>query len=167
MKRSVYIITAICVFSLSFFLFTGCPSDVESLPAYYIMFKLDGESKIFDKGFTDVKKNAFANKYGVAETDFFATSDELINSGVWTNYLEIFLNGISEGTYSNVGIYYKELEEDPWYEALDGSLTITKYEEVGGVIEGTFSATVTNIDTKNITEGKFKVKRIPNDTWRD
>jgi hypothetical protein len=128
------------------------------------MFKFDGESKIFDKGFTDVEKNAFANKVGVGETDFFATSDELVNVDVWTNCIEIFLMGISEGTYSNVYIGYHELEEDPWYVTVDGSLTITKYEEVGGVIEGTFSGT---FDGKEITDGKFKVKRIPNDTWSD
>ena len=56
-------------------------------------------------------------------------------------------------------------EEGTCYGTSAGSLTITKYDDVGGVIEGTFSGSVSSGTTKVITAGVIKVKRIANDSW--
>ena len=164
MKTLKLIITAVCVSILALFLLGAeCGVPVEtgySLPPYYIMFKVDGVSKIFDKGFTDFESNAFAGMSGGTQTAFFATAEVISSFDNRMNYIEIFLNGISEGAYSDAVIDYHE--EGILYLTNTGSLTITKYEDVGGVIEGTFSGTV---EGKVITEGKFKVKRLPNDIW--
>ena len=157
------LISAICVSVLTLFLLgAACGVPVDTSDSYYIKFKLDGEPKCFDKGLTDIESNAFANKYLENNTNFFATSDEYANSDDWTNCIEIFLEGVLEGEYSDAGIFYKD--EETWDDISTNSLTITKYEDVGGVIEGTFSGTGGG---KVITEGVFKVKRIPNDTFTD
>jgi hypothetical protein len=47
--------------------------------------------------------------------------------------------------------------------ATDSAVNVTRYDaEEGGVIEGTFSATITPVPSngsKEITEGEFRVKR--------
>ncbi len=75
------------------------------MPPYYIMFKLDGVSKIFDKVFTHVESSAFANIVA-DETWFYATSDEIGEGDPWTNLMQIYLYGISERVYSDSTIYY-------------------------------------------------------------
>jgi hypothetical protein len=166
MKTLKLIIVAVCVSVLALFLLgaeCGVPVEVtDNLPPYYIMFKLDGVSKVFDKGFTDVESNAFANIVGVDETWFYATSDEIGEGDTWTNLMQIYLYGISEGVYSDLDstIYYRD--ETTWHTTSTSTFTITKYEDVGGVIEGTFSGTV---DGMVITEGVLKVKIIPDNTY--
>ena len=162
MNKLKLVITAVCLSTLALFLLGAeCGVPVDSLPPYYIMFKLDGESKIFDKGYTDIESNAFANKVGGNSTLFCATSDVLSSSDTKTNFIEISLNGFFEGEYSNENIYYFDNEGNVSL-IFTNSIKITKYEDVSGVIEATFSGTG---DGKVITEGVFKVKRIPNDTW--
>ena len=141
----------------------------DSLPAYYIIFKVDGEIKTFDKGFTGYESNPFGN----ATTDnggasvLWASPDETTPFDA-DNYIKIYLFGIIQGTYTGSsevlqlgylvgGTLYNSAEEV--------SVTITKYDDVGGVIEGTFYGTVTfTVEDKIITEGKFKVKRVADGT---
>jgi len=49
------------------------------------------------------------------------------------------------------------------YQFTQGTITITRYDEVGGLIEGAFSGSVSymNFETFYITEGKFSVRRKP------
>ena len=81
--------------------------------------------------------------------------------------------GTSTGTFSDTSdasLYYRE-DGSGWWEGGpvdDIVITVTTYDNVGGVIEGTFSTTIIEEEpdsiTKNITEGKFRVKRIADDT---
>ena len=102
MKRLIVIITVICIASLSFFLFTGCPA----LGIYYIKFKVDGESKIWEKGFTDYESNAFGFVSTVDDkTRLFATPDVVASTDDIDNYIQFRINGSSMDTYPNTEVY--------------------------------------------------------------
>lgn len=75
-----------------------------------------------------------------------------------TNFqLILHRNGEYNAYLFNFGIY-----EEP----TEGSITVTKYESIGGIIEGTFVGTLLNTsdgkETKlKVTNGHFSLKRLP------
>jgi len=166
MKRFLLIITVVCIASLSIFLFTGCPTATTD--TYYIKFKLDGVDKNFDKGLTDVEEKPFGVQNGFSNTDIFANPN-VVSMG---NEIEClyFNTGLHDvGTETNEVALSYVTEAGVLYESTAHTVTITTYESGGGVIEGTFSATVHNAISgdKEITEGEFRVKRIADDTaWQ-
>ena len=174
MKKLKLIIVVICVPVLALFLLGAecgvVPArtpvrTVESLPDYYIIFKFDGVEMDFKKGFTNVEVNAFANVFDSEYTFFFATS-EVVQFNPNGYFIYFVVNGIDDGEYTLDYIEYQGKKVDPIYGSSEGSIKITEYGDVSGVIEGTFSATVAdNGTTKDITEGKFKVKRIQDDKF--
>ena len=50
-----------------------------------------------------------------------------------------------------------------YYTEVSGSVTVTAAGGVGGVVEGTFEATVVDGAMHSVTDGKFRVKRIADD----
>jgi len=50
-----------------------------------------------------------------------------------------------------------------YYTEVSGSVTVTAAGGVGGVVEGTFYATVEDGAMHSVTDGKFRVKRLPDD----
>jgi hypothetical protein len=168
MKRLILILTVICIVSLSCFLFTGCPA----LNIYYIKFKVDGEGKIWDKGYTDYESNAFGSLYpGEGRIRLVATPDAVASTDDIDNYIWFRITGISAGTYPNteVLIWFKEdggVEYTNNVGVGDMTVIITEFGEIGGVIKGTFSGTLDETDSVGpitITEGEFEVLRAEND----
>ena len=113
MKRLIAIIIVICVASLSFFLFTGCPA----LEIYYIKFKVDGVEKNWEKGFTDLETKAFGSVYpSDSKTRFLATPDDVASTdeGDPNNFFGFWVLGTDADTYPktflNVAIFmgYRE-----------------------------------------------------------
>ena len=171
MKILKLFITAVCISALAFFFLGACGGSDD----YYITFKVDGVSKTFDKGFTDYESAPFGNLVDLYGDLFamYATPDEETGESWPDNYISIMFRGTSTGTYSDTleaSLYYREYGSG-WWEGGpvdDIIITVTKYDDMGGVVEGTFSTTI--IDeisesiTREITEGKFRVKRIADDT---
>ena len=164
MKRFILIITFVCIASLSFFLFTEC---AVLPPGYYIKFKVDGVQKNYDKGLTDVEEKPFGIHWIENSTEIWANPN-VVSNGDQIEQLLFGTSLIDVGTETEDYMFEYVTETGDIYRATSRTVTITTYESVGGVIEGTFSATVENIfppgDLKEITEGEFRVKRIANDT---
>ena len=164
MKRFIFIITFVCIASLSFFLFTECAVPP---PGYYIKFKVDGVQKNYDKGLTDVEEKPFGIQWTENSTEIWANPN-VVSNGDQIECLYIITLLLDVGTESTDGIVYYVTEADVWYSSTSYTVTITTYESVGGVIEGTFSAEVTTEDppndTKVITDGEFRVKRLADNT---
>ena len=103
----------------------------------------------------------------------YATPDVETGDPEPDNYISVMFLGTTTGTYSDTSqasLFYRE-NGNGWWEggSVDNIIiTVTKYDDVGGVVKGTFSTTiieeVPDSLTKEITEGKFKVKRIADDT---
>ena len=169
MKSLLVIITLICIASLPFLLFTGCTTSA----SYYIKFKVDGVDKNFDKGPTNYESVPFGQIVtGDPDyTDLRATPD--VETGEvlpLDNYISIQFYNTTTGSYAGLEeaiIAYNE--NGAKYLATDITVNVTKYdEEEGGVIEGTFSATITPevpTGSKEITEGEFRVKRVARDLF--
>ena len=71
-------------------------------------------------------------------------------------------------TFGEDPLYIEFYTADGSYDITAGTLTITKYGDVGDVIEGTFTATVeasfNGTETINLDDGKFRIIRIADDT---
>lgn len=163
MKRFILIITFVCIASLSFFLFTEC---AVLPPGYYIKFKVDGVQKNYDKGLTDVEEKPFGIQQTENSTEIFANPN-VVSNGDQIELLHLLTTLLTVGTESTEGSVEYVTEAGAWYWSTSYTVTFTTYESIGGVIEGTFSATVAYIDPPNdlkeITEGEFRVKRLAND----
>lgn len=163
MKRFLLIITAICIASLSIFVFTGCPTATTD--TYYIKFKLDGVDKNFDKGYTNYESNPFGNERGPA-TILFATPDDETGAEEPNNYIRIYFYGLDTDTYpATLPDVLLTLRIGGGDSAIDtdDTLQVTRYGAVGGTIEGTFSGSLSNDSI--ITEGEFRVLRVPDNTY--
>jgi len=164
MKRFLLIITAICIASLSIFVFTGCPTATTD--TYYIKFKLDGVDKNFDKGYTNYESNPFGNERGPA-TILFATPDDETGAEEPDNYIRIYFYGLDTDTYpatltdANLTL---RIDGGPTASTWsDATLQVRRYGAVGGTIEGIFSGGLD--DGPIITEGEFRVLRAPDNTY--
>ena len=168
MKSLLVIITFICIASLSFLLFTGCTTTPVS---HYIKFKVDGVDKNFDKGLTNYESEPFGQivTWEPDYTDLRATPDVETGEDLpLDNYISIQFYGFTTDSYIEEAIVAYN-ENGAKYEATDITVNVTRYDaEEGGVIEGTFSATVTSVPpngSKEITEGEFRVKRVARDLF--
>jgi hypothetical protein len=177
MKILKLIVTAMCVSVLALFLFAAeCGVPVESadifdsLPTYFIIFKLDGESKTFDKGMTLYERQAFGNEHPLdGKTTLFAMPNVETGEVEPITYIWIDFNGTDEDTYPaiflNADISYFQLRIDGGANVSNSNVTVqvTSYGVLGETIEGYFSGLLT--DGSIITEGVFKVFRAPDNTF--
>ena len=162
MKRFLLTMTVLCIATLSIFIFTGCPTATTD--TYYIKFKLDGEPKCFDKGYTNYESNPFGNELDVATT-LYATPDDETGAEEPDNYIQIYFYGLDTDTYPATFPGVLILVRTGGVSAFhsDCTLQVTSYGTVGGTIEGTFSGLLD--DGSIITDGNFRVLRIPDSTY--
>ena len=160
-----------------FFFSASCESD----PGYYISFKADGMTFTFNQGLTDITSEAFGNiVFSDTAIILFATPEQNKTSASAPNtyiIIQLFATGI--GTYPPSGenfiplaalltVFYIKDGVSYSSNSFPGevSLTIDTLEDVDGVIEGTFYAHVGDgILDIQITEGRFRVKRVPNESF--
>ncbi|UCB44594.1 MAG: hypothetical protein JSV25_10265 [Spirochaetota bacterium] len=164
MKTLKLMITAVCVSVLALFLLGAeCGVPVETVLGYYIMFKADDVQKYFDKGLTNYESEPFGNPVTSAEdyTVFFATPDEETGDEAVENGIAIMFDGTTIGTYTNTETIVQYTEDGIDVSGNADTVSVTKYDDEGGVIEGTFSGTIEGVV---ITEGQFRVKRVAKDT---
>lgn len=172
MKKLIILLFALFVLFVPATIFaSSCESAGEELPEYYILFSIDGQEYIYKFGVLDIEVNAFAVFFGGAETNFFATDDNTASTEIEPdNYILIFFlgNGPLDYTFGEDPLYIEFYTADGSYDITAGTLTITKYGDVGDVIEGTFTATVeasfNGTETINLDDGKFRIIRIADDT---
>ena len=162
MKRFIFIITVVCIASLTIFLFTGCPTA----PGYYIKFKVDGVEKNYGKGLSDFGGDACGN-YTSADgllTEMVASPEaSSLASAPPDEYFLIVFPG--QESFEDAYFSYGD-GVGGFYSAYGNAVTITSYGDEGGVIEGTFSGTVSfTLEDKVITEGKFRVMRVDDDSF--
>ncbi|UCB45310.1 MAG: hypothetical protein JSV25_14010 [Spirochaetota bacterium] len=176
MKSFKLIIVAICVSFLALFLLGAECGVVPEEVSYYIMFKVNDVQKVFDKGATNWESKPFGQTI-TGDPDFTNMyANPNVETGDETPFNEITIDfyGTSTGTYTGtVQAQLAYYENGVGWRAYSGTddiiVTVTRCDtDVGGVIEGTFSTTIYELVpdgvTKVITEGKFKVKRIADNT---
>jgi hypothetical protein len=169
MKTIKLLINAICVSVFTLFLLgAACGVPVDTSDSYYIKFKVDGVQKNYDKGLTDVEEKPFGIQWPEDGTEIWANPN-VVSNGDQIEWLYIMTFLLDVGTESTDGtVEYVTEARAIIYRSTSYTVTITTYGSVGGIIEGTFSATVENFfppnDLKEITEGEFRVKRIADNT---
>ena len=165
MKRLLLIIIVAFIAASCSSFFMGCTTS-SSLPPYYVAFTVDGERYVWEFGLTEFESNTFGSKLeeNPDDTHFIALPTEEEWSGGLQNYITIAFEGAAVGTYPIQNISYTV--DGTHHTLVNGSITITNYEDVGGVIEGTFSVEVTDGDTTiTIENGEFKVMRVADNTY--
>ncbi len=166
----IFIISSLILMSCSD---SGGSSD--SSP-YIIKFRINGTLYEFSNGYNDINGNSEGNDYNTI-TSYIAA----VPSGAANNddvFVMIRVNGTDVGTFDDSGndndlnFYYcfngaTHRWKDDDTAVADFTLTITKYDDVGGVIEGTFEGPVANSDTlatADLTDGYFYVERVADES---
>ena len=168
MKR-LWLISAIVIPLVLFGFFLSC-DNAGDLYGHYIYAQLDNIAYEWKLGFTNVDDDAF----GMTESDvtaLLATPDVGISDEEANNFVFIVFEGITTGTYSISDLINESqyrINGVSWY-FTDITLVVTTFEDVGGVITGTFSGTVEDVGTTNtmtVKDGQFNVLRVPiSDFW--
>jgi hypothetical protein len=165
------LVAAALVFTGCFSAGTGGGGSVD----YKVEFKLDGTQYSLTGGYNDLSgppEGAYQSYELATYTLMYATP---AGASDHSEFLKICIPGTETGTYWDAdpgsfgwdfdydGVFY---EADP--DENDFSISLTRIEPVGGVIEGTFSGTAstpndTSDGTYSITDGFFRVKRLADD----
>jgi hypothetical protein len=164
MKRLWYISALVIPLILVGF-FISCDT-AGGLSGYYIYALLDDTEYEWKLGLTNIVDDAF----GFVQTDIvdstvlFATPDVETGAAEPDNYVWIEFEGKKTGTFSmsdviNTGYTINGVEWD----FTDITLVVTVYEDVGGVIQGTFTGTIEesgDTNTMTVENGQFNVIRV-------
>ena len=169
MKR-LWLISVIVIPLILFGFFLGC-DNAEGLSGYYIYAELDGTAYEWKLGLTDIEDDAFGSRNTEDNmTEIFATPEVLTSEELPSNYVIIDLIATTTGTYSisDVSIVVYRINDIRWI-FTDITLVVTAYEDVGGVIKGTFSGTVQEDGSSNtmaVENGQLNVIRVPDNlSW--
>ena len=170
MKR-LGLISVIVIPLILFGFFMSC-DNADGLTGYYIYALLDDTVYEWRLGLTNIEDDAFGS-LDIATTDrtaLFATPDVETGDTESNNHVWIEFEGTTTGTYSISdmdGSAYT-INGVGWI-FTDITLVVTTFEDVGGVITGTFSGIVANgiTNTMTVENGKFNVIRLPDDPFFD
>jgi len=167
MKR-LWLLSAIVIPLILF----GCFLSCDNAGSYFIYALLDDTAYEWRLGLTNIEDDAYAVvRTGAPDrTLLFATPDVESGDSEPENYVEIRFEGTTTGTYSISdmdGSAYT-INGVGWI-FTDITLVVTTFEDVGGVITGTFSGIVANgiTNTMTVENGKFNVIRLPDDPFFD
>jgi hypothetical protein len=165
MKR-LGLISIIVIPLILFGFFMSC--DNGGLSGYYIYAQLDGTEYEWRLGFTFIEDDAYGSVAGFPETTYLiATPDVETGAMEPDNYVWIAFEGTTTGTYSmsDMGRSTYNINDVEWV-FTDITLVVTIFEDVGGVIKGTFSGTVEDesSNTMTVENGQFNVIRAPNNS---
>ena len=165
MKKLLYISVMLIPF-IVVALFSACSSK-DAGSVYYVKATLDGTTYEWQYGFTDIEPNAFGSYYpSVPGTEIFAQPAVIASTAPEAdNYVYFFIlsSSTSPASYS-----ISDFDTEGAFYTINGTywdftvitFEITKYDAVGGTIEGTFSGSLLEwlgSDTKTVTNGQFKV----------
>jgi hypothetical protein len=161
------LISAIVIPLVLFGFFLSC-NNAGGLTGYYIYAELDGTAYEWKLGLTDYEADAFGSVNSGALTVLVATPDVETGETPPDNFVLIGLEGIAAGTYSISDVSLAGYTiNDVFWDFIDITLVITTFEDVGGVIAGTFSGTVEDegLNTMTVENGQFNVIRVPDDSF--
>ena len=172
MKR-LWLISAIVISMVLFGFFVSCDT-AGGLSGYYIYTEFTGSAYELKLEWKLGPTNVDANACGWVwtgdpnETHIMATPDVITGESEPYNYIYIRIDGTTTGTYSisDVSFRYNIGDLGAWV-FTDITLEVTVFEDVGGVISGTFSGTVENLlnsSTLTVENGQFNVIRAPDDS---
>jgi hypothetical protein len=171
--KKIFVVIVLLLAGSLFYIASNCDGDGET---YFIYAKLDGTVYDWTLGTTDIEPNALGTYITPADSDpggvyLFATPETTDSSTEPANYawFSIVFNSTPPAIYNTIPDDFDEayymINNTEW-DFIDITLEITEYGDVGGVIAGTFSGTVTDgSDTMDVTEGSFSVKRVADDTF--
>lgn len=175
MKKLLVLCFVLGVFFVPTFLFASkCDSEGAE---YYINFTLEGVEYSCTFGFTGVETDPFAAAQSGGIYTFMAgvTGETTLFGEPSGDYawVEVYFEGSTTGTFTTAG---EDFEVEIWiaeggnyyyYYESAGTLQVTAYGEVGGVVEGTFDLTLEGGiepaalgDSPLTITGSFRVKRI-------
>ena len=167
MKKMKYLVLFIFIITC-LFLLSSCEESGTG-DTHIIKFRLNGTLYEFTSGYNDMNGNPEGNDYNGTNSYFAAVpSDAANNDDV---FVMIRVTGTASGIYddsvddNDLNFYYTTTS-NKWKDSntvADFSMTITKYEAVGGVIEGTFQGDLIDDDspaTATLTDGYFYVERV-------
>jgi hypothetical protein len=120
--------------------------------------KVDDADKNFDKGLTNYESKPCGQLLIVYAdlSNMLATSDDETGETFPYNNIYIRFYGTTAGTYTEAEADLRYGEGGTWYVSDGNPVTVTKYEDAGGVIEGTFSGTIFfDLEDRVITEEEF------------
>jgi hypothetical protein len=163
MKKAATYMGVIVVLILVFGL-VACDNTGGSirLSGYYIYAKIGDTDYEWKLGFTNVEDDAFGIvEPGAPDTTWLlATPDIAADVGDTDNFVMIVFEGTTTGTYSMSDVVQAgySINGLPLL-FTDITLVVTTYEDVGGVIKGTFSGTVEDLytNTTTVENGQFNV----------
>jgi hypothetical protein len=177
-KYTIYVFLLVAVVGFLFFFAGSCSKGND----YYVKFTMDGEEVEFGLGLSDKEKNAFANVIGApgdGYTLFVATPVTAESTSMPSTFIQITIDGTDVGPYtypepSTAYLYYQDAPNS--YSIISLSINVTSFGDVGGTIEGTFEAVVTEFSLQGlkgvkasqgipVTDGAFRVKRIADNTY--
>ena len=165
------LISAIVIPLVLFGFFISCSTTTGGISGYYVYAELASTSYTWRLGLTNIEDDALGWVTTDEETDttvIFATPD--VETGVTepSNYVWIEFDGTTTGTYSIIDMISARynMNDIAWY-FTDITLVVTTFEDVGGVIKGTFSGTVMeegSPNTMTVENGQFNVIRATDDS---
>jgi len=163
MKKAATCVGVIVVLMLVFVLL-ACDNtgDSISLSGYYIYAQIGNTDYEWKLGFTIIEDDAFGFvETGAPDTTWLlATPDVATDLADTINYVMIVFEGTTTGTYSMSDVDQAGYVINGFPLLFtDITLDVTTYEDVGGVIKGTFSGTVEDVYTNTMTveNGQFNV----------
>jgi len=160
MKRLAYI-SAIVIPLILFGCFVSC-DNADGLSGYYIYAQIGYTDYEWKLGFTNIEDDAFGVvEAGTPDTTWLlATPDVATDLSDTINYVVIEFEVTTTGTYSMSDVVQAGYVINGYgWMFTDITLVVTTYEDVGGVIKGTFSGTVEDMYTNPMTvvNGQFNV----------
>ena len=151
----------IVMISVTALFLISCDDTDSGDEGYYVSLKQDGVYAKLTAGDTDHPDEAYGC---VSATSIAIIGDNSQDDDQW---IDIDVTGTTTGTYTKAAgttfFSYGDLNGKE-YQTSTATVEVTTVEELGGVIEGTFEGTLTGMaspGTAIITEGKFRVLRIP------
>ena len=169
MKR-LGLLSAIVIPLVLFGFFISC-DNAGGLSGYYIYAELDGTAYEWRLGLTNFEDDAYASVITIGDPDLtmlLATPDVETGDFEPDNYVWIEFEGATTGTYSISDVINSGyvINDTDWL-FTDITLVVTTFEDVDGIISGTFSGTVQEDGTSNtmtVKNGQFNVIRITDNT---
>lgn len=161
-----HVLLSILVGMLLAGLFLGCGEEEETSPEYYVRFKLGGDELTWSAGLDEL---GGGNSFGAVFSDHIVVfaarnswSTNLTSSG--EDFLQIKVEDTTAGNYGGIDCdLYLQYGGNNFDQ--DGlSTTVNSIGPIGGVMEGSFSATSLTYsgsgESYSLTEGRFRVLRI-------
>lgn len=163
MKKSIFLLAAILLCALA-----ACGDDPDG-PEWYCSMTVEGAERTFTGGLTDLSTgnavpamiNDNDQSFIFAFRDLDITSATMKSSGI-ANYMHIGFTNTIPGTYSNGTSCLYTSDAVEYYGIGRPVVTLTEVGDVGGVVAGSFTVTLSNSVThqlSHVTDGRFRAKR--------